>query len=164
MNFIMSNEYWRIWFKERGTYERDFYFKEQTRREESKIKRRFVQRNLAIKKTEKPLPIVKLKRFNAQFSIFSENQKKQKQWFLGLRMWHRKQITDARGRTKQRTRQREERNCDRIKVVVYVYIKFYLWCGECKLQLIEDDCFFIVVKKEKLLLVLLQTYTSKSTF
>lgn len=59
----MSDEYWRIWFNERATYERDFYFKEQTRREESKIKRRFVQRNLTRKKKEKPLPIITLKRF-----------------------------------------------------------------------------------------------------
>lgn len=70
MNFIMSNEYWRIWFKERENYERDFYFKEQTRREESKIKRRFVQRKMATEKKEKTLPIISLKRF-----LFEQNSK-----------------------------------------------------------------------------------------
>lgn len=59
----MSNEYWRIWFKERESHERDFYFKEQTRREESKIKRRFVQKSMAIKKMEKTVPVIQLKRF-----------------------------------------------------------------------------------------------------
>ena len=44
MSFIMSNEYMRMWFKERGKYERDTYSKEQIIKEESKIKRRFVQR------------------------------------------------------------------------------------------------------------------------
>lgn len=60
----MSNEYFRIWFKERENFERDFYFKEQTRREESKIKRRFVQRKMVGKKQENNVPVIKLKRFS----------------------------------------------------------------------------------------------------
>lgn len=63
MNFIMGNEYWRIWFKERENFERDYYFKEQTRREESKIKRRFVQRKLTAPTQKKDIPIIQLKRF-----------------------------------------------------------------------------------------------------
>lgn len=60
----MSNEYFRLWFKERESYERDFYFKEQTRREESRIRRRFVQRRVGAthQKKEKQIPIIQIKR------------------------------------------------------------------------------------------------------
>uniref|UniRef100_A0AAR5Q379 Uncharacterized protein n=1 Tax=Dendroctonus ponderosae TaxID=77166 RepID=A0AAR5Q379_DENPD len=53
MHFIMSNEYMRKWFKERGAYEKDTYSKEQIIREESRIKRRFVQRMMTYQKPVK---------------------------------------------------------------------------------------------------------------
>ncbi|KAJ8934189.1 hypothetical protein NQ314_013506 [Rhamnusium bicolor] len=40
MEFIMSNEYMRMWFKERSKYEKDTYTREQIIKEESRIKRR----------------------------------------------------------------------------------------------------------------------------
>lgn len=49
----MSNEYMRKWFKERGTYEKNNYSKEEIIKEESKIKRRFVQRMMTYKKPNK---------------------------------------------------------------------------------------------------------------
>lgn len=59
----MSNEYMRMWFKERGAYEKEIYIKKDTQAEESKIKRRYVQRYMTRKPPEKKLPIIKLKRF-----------------------------------------------------------------------------------------------------
>ncbi|KAI4464265.1 hypothetical protein MML48_3g00005523 [Holotrichia oblita] len=53
----------RIWFKERGQYEKEVYTKKEMMKEESKIKRRFVQRMMIPKRKEKAIPIIKLKRF-----------------------------------------------------------------------------------------------------
>ncbi|CAG9764614.1 unnamed protein product [Ceutorhynchus assimilis] len=53
MKFIMSNEYMRIWFDERKRYETETYSREQIIKEESKIKRRFVQRMMTYKKPNK---------------------------------------------------------------------------------------------------------------
>lgn len=73
----MSNEYMRQWFNERGTYEKNTYSKEAIIKEESKIKRRFVQRMMTYKKPNKlemleqiqPSPL--MKKFQAcVYSIF----------------------------------------------------------------------------------------------
>ncbi|XP_076255106.1 uncharacterized protein LOC143193053 [Rhynchophorus ferrugineus] len=53
MHFLMSNEYMRIWFRERAKYEKGTYSKEAIIKEESKIKRRFVQRMMTYKKPNK---------------------------------------------------------------------------------------------------------------
>lgn len=53
MNFLMSNEYMRIWFKERAVYEKSTYTREQIIKEENKIKRRFVQRMMTYRKPTK---------------------------------------------------------------------------------------------------------------
>lgn len=53
MRFIISNEYMRKWFNERATYEKNTYSRENIIKEESKIKRRFVQRMMTYKKPNK---------------------------------------------------------------------------------------------------------------
>ncbi|XP_030768268.1 uncharacterized protein LOC115891830 [Sitophilus oryzae] len=53
MIFLMSNEYMRMWFNERGKYEKDTYSKEEIIKEESKIKRRFVQRMMTYRQPSK---------------------------------------------------------------------------------------------------------------
>lgn len=53
MQFIMSNEYMRIWFNDRALYEKDTYSREQIIKEESRIRRRFVQRMMTYKKPNK---------------------------------------------------------------------------------------------------------------
>ncbi|XP_060518794.1 muscle, skeletal receptor tyrosine-protein kinase-like isoform X2 [Cylas formicarius] len=53
MNFLMSNEYMRMWFKEKEIYERNTYSTEQIIKDESKIKRRYVQRMMTYKKPTK---------------------------------------------------------------------------------------------------------------
>ncbi|XP_028129683.1 uncharacterized protein LOC114325744 [Diabrotica virgifera virgifera] len=44
MGFLMSNEYMRMWFKQRAEFEKDTYTREEIIKSESKIHRRFVQR------------------------------------------------------------------------------------------------------------------------
>lgn len=62
MYYLLNFEYRRLWFKERGQYEKEVYTKKEMMKEESKIKRRFVQRTMVPKKKEKTLPVIKLKR------------------------------------------------------------------------------------------------------
>ncbi|KAK4880365.1 hypothetical protein RN001_008511 [Aquatica leii] len=64
MNFIMSNEYMRIWLKERKIYEIDTYSKYEVESDAGDIKRRFVQRFMKPKPTSiRVMPIITLKRF-----------------------------------------------------------------------------------------------------
>ncbi|KAK4880341.1 hypothetical protein RN001_008487 [Aquatica leii] len=64
MNFLMTNEYLRIWLKQRTVYELDFYSKSEADGVRE-FKRRFVQRIMKPKPTSiRVLPIIKLKRFN----------------------------------------------------------------------------------------------------
>ncbi|GJQ86592.1 hypothetical protein Trydic_g7826 [Trypoxylus dichotomus] len=62
MYCLLNFEYRRIWFKERGQYEKEVYTKKEMMKEESKIKRRFVQRMMIPKRQEKRLPIIEFKR------------------------------------------------------------------------------------------------------
>lgn len=59
---LLHNEYLRKWFDEREQYEKDVYTKKELIKQESKIKRRYVQRDLRSKKKEKNLPVITLKR------------------------------------------------------------------------------------------------------
>lgn len=53
----------RIWFKERADYEREIYTIKETRKEEKKIQRRYVQKVMHKKQTPcKVLPKIELKR------------------------------------------------------------------------------------------------------
>lgn len=79
MCFIMSNEYYRMWFKERGKYDKDNYAAAELLKEEARIKRRFVQRDLRRKAKIKPLPILKLARFqNIVSKVDCQREKKKK--------------------------------------------------------------------------------------
>lgn len=60
MDFIMSNEYMRIWFKERKEYEKEVY---SSKKGEYIQKRKYLAKNRISVKKEKRLPIIKLKRF-----------------------------------------------------------------------------------------------------
>ncbi|XP_022901753.1 uncharacterized protein [Onthophagus taurus] len=76
MNFLMSEEYRRLWFKERGVYEKEVYTKKAMMKEESKIKRRFVQKCLIPKKREREMPIIHLKRFENIRRRIDDHRKK----------------------------------------------------------------------------------------
>lgn len=61
---LLSYEYHRQWFAEKKQgYEKLKYTALQTAQEESRIRRRFVQRDMVKKEHIKPLPIIHLKRF-----------------------------------------------------------------------------------------------------
>ncbi|KAJ8921006.1 hypothetical protein NQ315_015802 [Exocentrus adspersus] len=53
MNFLMSNEYMRMWFQEKGGYDKDTYTREQIIKDESKIKRRIIQRMMTYRRPPK---------------------------------------------------------------------------------------------------------------
>ncbi|XP_018574940.1 uncharacterized protein LOC108913800 [Anoplophora glabripennis] len=53
MNFIMSNEYMRMWFKEKQLHEKDTYARDQIIKKERKIKRRMIQRMMTYRKPSK---------------------------------------------------------------------------------------------------------------
>lgn len=55
MSYIMSNEYLRIWIKERTTYEIDTYSKYEVESGASDIKRRIIQRDMT-----KPNPNIRI--------------------------------------------------------------------------------------------------------
>ncbi|EFA03536.1 hypothetical protein TcasGA2_TC013539 [Tribolium castaneum] len=62
--FLMSNEYMRLWFKERDLYQKENYSKQEKAQNESSLKRGFVQRmrtNTTLESRE--LPVIQLKRF-----------------------------------------------------------------------------------------------------
>ncbi|XP_044266399.1 uncharacterized protein LOC123012505 [Tribolium madens] len=62
--FLMSNEYMRLWFKERDLYQKENYSKQEKAQNESSLKRGFVQRMMTNPKLEsRELPIIQLKRF-----------------------------------------------------------------------------------------------------
>lgn len=64
MGFLLSNEYMRMWFKERQAYEKENYANKEKAITETNIKRRFVQRMMTNPKQQiKEIPIIKMKKF-----------------------------------------------------------------------------------------------------
>ncbi|CAH1369309.1 unnamed protein product [Tenebrio molitor] len=64
MRFLMSNEYMRLWFKERELYQKENYSKQEKARNEAHLKRGFVQRMMTNPKLHtRELPTIQLKRF-----------------------------------------------------------------------------------------------------
>ncbi|XP_056636602.1 uncharacterized protein LOC130893161 [Diorhabda carinulata] len=53
MKFLMSNEYMRMWFKQRAVFEKYTYTREEIIKSESKIHRKFVQRMMTYRKPGK---------------------------------------------------------------------------------------------------------------
>lgn len=49
----MSNEYMRMWFKEKAVYDKNTYIRDQIIRDECKIKRRTIQRMATFRKQSK---------------------------------------------------------------------------------------------------------------
>lgn len=61
MYYILGNEYYRLWFHERGKYERTIYTALDLMTKEANVLRRYIPRKSHPKKKEKPLPVIKYK-------------------------------------------------------------------------------------------------------
>ncbi|RZC42064.1 hypothetical protein BDFB_010824 [Asbolus verrucosus] len=64
MRFIMSNEYMRLWFKQRDEYIKENYSKAESARNETTLKRGYVQRMMTNPRAQvREYPFIQLKRF-----------------------------------------------------------------------------------------------------
>ncbi|XP_018325503.1 uncharacterized protein LOC108737262 [Agrilus planipennis] len=63
--FVMTNEYLRMWMRERAIYEKDVYSSLEAEKDKGRIRRRYVLRDMTKKKPDKmrDMPIITLKRF-----------------------------------------------------------------------------------------------------
>ncbi|KAJ3662546.1 hypothetical protein Zmor_006890 [Zophobas morio] len=69
IRFLLSNEYMRLWFRERVLYQKENYSKQEKTKSDGKLQRGYVQWNMANTRSKcRELPKIQLKRFQNAIS------------------------------------------------------------------------------------------------